>query len=358
MPDLPAPARRASGPSRDALRNYLLEIQRAARRSAELTAQLLAFARKQVVSPKVLDLNEHIAEVQRMIRRLIGEDVELAWKPDPAAGRVRVDPAQLDQVLANLAVNARDAIRGVGRLTLETANVEVTAAYGQAHLDAAPGPYVMVAVTDTGSGMDRDTLSHLFEPFFTTKEQGKGTGLGLATVYGIVRQNHGFISVYSEPGQGTTFKVYLPRVDGSAEGQEVEVEQLEHRGGRETVLVVEDEESILDVAEAGLRQLGYRVLAAGSPAEALRAASAHDGSIDLLVTDVVMPGMNGKQLAEELRRTRPGLACLYISGYTANVISERGILEEGVDLLPKPFPLGALAAKIREILDRGQPAGG
>ena len=336
----------------DSLQKYLLEIQRAARRSSDLTGQLLAFARKQVVSPKLIHVNEHLARTQSMIRRLIGEDIELAWNPDPGAGDVMIDPAQLDQVLANLAVNARDAIAGVGRLTVETGSTEVTPDYSATHLDASPGRYVVITVSDTGSGMDKETQAHLFEPFFTTKGPGKGTGLGLATVYGIVRQNQGFLSVYSEPGQGATFRVYLPRqTGGDAEAEPSDVEPLIPRGEGETLLLVEDEESILEIAEAGLRELGYRVIAARTPAEALAASAGHDGAVDLLITDVVMPGMNGKVLSERLQAERPGLRCIYVSGYTANVIAERGILEEGVKLLAKPFMLSSLARLVREVLD-------
>ncbi len=331
------------------VQKYLLEVRRAAQRSAEITGQLLAFARKQTVSPKVLDMNDAVAGTQKMIQRLIGEDIDLAWMPGHETGKVRMDPAQLDQVLANLSVNARDAIGGVGKLTIETENVVFDEAYCAAHAGFVVGQYVLLAVSDDGRGMDRQTLGHLFEPFFTTKGPGKGTGLGLATIYGIVKQNNGFINVYSEPGQGTTFKVYLPRVEGAVAGAEAEA--AAYSGGTETVLVAEDEAAILELTRESLEQLGYTVLTARSPGEALRRSEEHAGSIELLITDVVMPQMNGRQLCERLISARPGLKCLYMSGYTANVIAHRGVLEEGVSFIAKPFSLATLAAKVREVLD-------
>jgi PAS domain S-box-containing protein len=333
------------------LQKYLLEIQRAARRSAEITGQLLAFARKQTVSPKVLEFNGAVAQAQKMIQRLIGEDISLAWMPGHDLWKVKIDPAQLDQILANLAVNARDAIGGVGKLTIETANVSLDEAYCAAHVGFVPGEYSLLAVSDDGCGMDKETLSHLFEPFFTTKEQGKGTGLGLATVYGIVKQNNGFITVYSEPGEGTTFRVYLPRAEGAPGADAQDMEALTPRGGTETVLVVEDEAAILQMAQLSLQQLGYTVLTASSPEEGLRRSEEHAGPIQLLITDVVMPQMNGRQLAERLSAVRPQLKCLYMSGYTADVIAHRGVLEEGVSFISKPFSLTTLAAKVREVLD-------
>ena len=333
------------------LRKYLQEIRRAAKRSAEITGQLLAFARKQTVSPKVLDLNETVSNTQKMIQRLIGEDIDLVWMPGHGLWQVKIDPAQLDQILANLAVNARDAIGGVGKLTIETENVSFDEAYCAAHGGYTVGEYVLLAVSDDGSGMDKETMSHLFEPFFTTKEPGKGTGLGLATIYGIVKQNNGFINAYSEPGHGTTFKVYLPRVEPGAVPVGVEAQVPMPRGGTETVLVVEDEGAILELAKEILEQFEYRVLAARSPAEALRKSEEHVGPIHLLITDVVMPQMNGRQLAQRLSAERPGLKCLYMSGYTADVIAHRGVLEEGVSFIAKPFSLATLALKVREVLD-------
>ena len=333
------------------LYRYMLEIRRAAQRSAEMTGQLLAFARKQAVSPKLLDLNDAVASTQKMIRRLIGEDVDLAWMPGKDLWKVMIDPSQLDQVLANLAVNARDAIGGVGKLTIGTTNVTFDAEYCDAHAGYLPGDYLQLTVSDDGSGMNKEVQSHLFEPFFTTKEPGKGTGLGLATVYGIVKQNSGFINVYSEVGVGTTFKVYLPRVEGSAAAAAVEGGGTAPRGGTETVLVVEDEKAILELARESLEQFGYTVLTASSPYEAIGRSEEYAGQIHLVLTDVVMPEMNGRQLVDRLTAARAGLKCLYMSGYTADVIAHRGVLEEGVSFISKPFSLAVLAEKVREILD-------
>jgi len=333
------------------LHKYLMEIRRAAQRSAEITGQLLAFARKQNVSPKILDLNDSVASAQKMIQRLIGEDIDLASTPGHNLWKVKIDPAQLDQILANLAVNARDAIGGVGKLTIGTEKVTFDKEYCATNPGFLPGEYLLLAVSDDGGGMDKETLSHIFEPFFTTKMPGKGTGLGLATVYGIVKQNNGFINVYSEPGEGTTFKVYLPRAEGAAAAERVEVEEAAPRGGMETVLVVEDEAAILELARESLEQLGYTVLVAKSPEEAMRRSEEQAGPIQLLITDVVMPQMNGRQLAERMGAARPGLKCLYMSGYTADIIAHRGVLEEGVRFIAKPFSLRVLAEKVREVLD-------
>ncbi|MBI5118138.1 PAS domain S-box protein [Candidatus Poribacteria bacterium] len=333
------------------LYNSLMEIQKAAQRSADLTRQLLAFARKQTVSPKVLDLNDAVSGMLRMLRRLIGEDIDLAWMPGHGLWKAKIDPSQLDQILANLTVNARDAIAGVGKVTIETGNEVFDETYCFDHIGFVPGEYVRLAVSDDGMGMNKDVLEHLFEPFFTTKGTGKGTGLGLATVYGIVKQNDGFINVYSEPGHGTTFKVYLPRF--AAEPVEVAEERPEAapQGGTETVLLVEDEEAILKLGEVILEGLGYTVLTAGSPALAIRLAGEFPGDIHLLITDVVMPEMNGRELAEQLSYIKPGLKCLYMSGYTANVIAHRGVLEEGVHFVHKPFSVETLAAKARKALE-------
>ncbi|MCX7039396.1 MAG: response regulator, partial [Spirochaetes bacterium] len=333
------------------LHKYLLEIRRAAQRSAEITGQLLAFARKQTVSPKVLNMNDAVANAKKMIQRLIGEDLNLVWAPGRDLWKVKMDPAQLDQILANLAVNARDAIGGVGKLTIETEKASFDEAYCATHAGFVPGEYLLLAVSDDGCGMDKQTMGHLFEPFFTTKGQGKGTGLGLATIYGIVKQNNGFINVYSEPGEGSTFKVYLPPAEGATATGRVEAEVAAPRGGTETVLVVEDEAAILELAKESLEQLGYTVLTARSPEEAMRKAEEHRGPIQLLITDVVMPQMNGRQLCERLRAARSGLKCLYMSGYTADVIAHRGVLEEGVRFIAKPFSLATLAGKVREALD-------
>ena len=327
---------------------YLLQVQKAAQRSSDLTGQLLAFARKQAVSPRVLDLNESVAGMLRMLQRLIGEDVELAWIPGSDAGRVRLDPSQLDQVLANLAVNARDAITGPGKLSIRTSAATVDQEAAHRNPDAVAGDYVLLSVSDDGCGMDRETISHLFEPFFTTKEVGKGTGLGLATVYGIVHQNNGFITVESSPGQGSTFRIFLPRLTGPpTEGSATE--QLPLRGS-ETVLLVEDEASILELGKMLLEELGYQVLAAGGATEALELAERHPQPIHLLLTDVVMPRMNGPELASRLASLRPRMRCLYMSGY-AEGLAARGLSRE-MNYLRKPFTLTDLSRKVREALDR------
>ena len=334
------------------LHKYLLEIQRAAQRSAEMTGQLLAFARKQTVSPKILDLNDSVASARKMIQRMIGEEIDLAWIPGHDLWKIKMDPTQLDQVLANLAVNARDAIGGVGKLTIKTENVALDAVFCAAIPDTSPGDYLLLSVSDNGCGMDKDTLSHLFEPFFTTKAPGKGTGLGLATVYGIVKQNNGFINVQSKKGEGSTFKVYLPRAEtGDVEGN-AKFEAAAPRKGSETLLVVEDEKGIRELARESLQQLGYTVLVAGTPQEAIRMSEELVGPIHLIITDVVLPQMNGKQLAERLAIARPGLKCLYMSGYTADIIANRGVLDEGVSFIAKPFSLAVLASKVREVLDQ------
>jgi signal transduction histidine kinase len=330
----------------------LEEIQKAARRSADLTNRLLGFARKQTVAPKILDLNKTVDGMLKMLRRLIGEDIDLAWLPGAGLWSVNIDPAQVDQVLANLCVNARDAIAGVGKVTIETHNVLFDAVDCSDHMEAHPGEYVLLAVSDNGRGMDQATQAHLFEPFFTTKEIGQGTGLGLATVYGIVRQNNGFITLYSQPGQGTTFKVYLPRFAGMVVEPTVESTQEAPKGHGEMVLLVEDEALNLNVTKAMLEDLGYEVLTACTPGEALQQARAHAGEIGLLITDVVMPEMNGWDLARLLREIRPDLKCLFSSGYTADVIAHRSVLDEGVHFLQKPFTMRDLAINVRKALER------
>ncbi|MBI5548245.1 MAG: PAS domain-containing protein [Deltaproteobacteria bacterium] len=331
----------------------LVEIQKAARRSADLTRQLLAFARKQTVAPKVLDLNMTVDGMLKMLQRLIGEDIHLSWKPDAQLWPVKVDPSQIDQILANLCVNARDAIADVGEITIETGNSTFDAEYCSVHADVVPGEYVRLAVSDTGTGMDRETLSHLFEPFFTTKGVGEGTGLGLATVYGAVKQNNGFVHVDSEPGRGTTFTIYLPRNSAECRDAEAAVATEPTLRGHETVLVVEDEPAILSLAKRMLGRQGYGVLAAGSPSEALRLAGEYQGAIHLLMTDVVMPGMNGRDLAKSLLVLHPSLKCLFMSGYTANVIAHHGVLGDKVSFIEKPFSMSELAAKVRAALDSG-----
>ncbi len=336
----------------DPLHAQLQEIDKAARRSADLTRQLLAFARKQTIAPRVLNLNDTVSGMLKMLRRIIGEDIGLAWMPGADLWPVKMDPGQIDQVLANLCVNARDAIAGVGKVTIETGNIAFDEAYCADHAGFVPGEYVLLAVSDNGSGMDKETLVHLFEPFFTTKGMGQGTGLGLATVYGIVKQNGGFINVYSEPGQGTTFKTCFPRHKAEPAEALVESAAKTPLGGMETVLMVEDEMAILNLGKRILEELGYAVLIAKTPGEAIRLVEEHTGEIHLLITDVVMPEMNGRDLAELLASIKPGLKCLYMSGYTANIIANRGVLEEGVHFIQKPFSMKDLAVRVREALDQ------
>jgi two-component system, cell cycle sensor histidine kinase and response regulator CckA len=340
------------GPGQPLYEN-LMEIHRAAERSADLTRQLLAFARKQTVAPRVLDLNATVEGMLQMLRRLIGEDKDLAWLPDVEPISVRMDPSQLDQILANLCVNARDAISDTGKITIETSHVSLDEDYCAGHLEAAPGEYVQLIVSDDGCGMDSETLAMLFEPFFTTKALGKGTGLGLATVYGVVTQNSGFINVYSEPGHGTSFKIHLPRHVEKTATLPDDAHAHPSAGGSETILLVEDEPAILTVATMMLEQLGYVVMPASTPGEAIRLATEHSGRIDLLMTDVVMPEMNGRDLAKNLLALYPDLRRLFMSGYTANVIAHRGVLDEGVHFIQKPFSAKALGVKVREALSEG-----
>ena len=330
----------------------LMAIRKTAERSANLTRQLLAFARKQTAAPKVLDLNEAVEGMLKMLRRLIGEDIDLVWLPDKNLWPVKVDPSQIDQILANLCINARDAIEGVGKLTIETGTTAFDEAYCAEHPGFVPGEYVLLAVSDDGSGMDKETQDKLFEPFFTTKEMGKGTGLGLATVYGIVKQNNGFINVYSEPGHGTTFKIYLPWHVGKAEQLKIIDSTQAISRGHETVLLVEDESAILEITTTMLEHLGYTVLAASTTGEAIRLANEHPGEIHLLITDVVMPEMNGRKLAERLMPLHPNLKLLFMSGYTSNVIAHQGVLNEGVCFIQKPFSMKDFATKVREVLDQ------
>jgi PAS domain S-box-containing protein len=335
----------------DPLHADLQEIQHAATRSADITRQLLAFARRQTIAPEVLDLNADVEKLLKMLRRLIGEDIDLAWLPGAGLWSVRMDPSQLNQVLANLCVNARDAIADVGKITIETRNVRFDEAYCANHPGFSPGNFVQLAVSDNGSGMDKEIQAHLFEPFFTTKGIGRGTGLGLATVYGIVKQNEGFINVYSEPGKGSTFRIYLPRHAGPAAEAPKATDSHTPKGRGETVLVVEDEEAILKLTKKILERLGYLVLAAGTPAEAIEISGQPGIHIHLLITDVVMPGMNGRELADRLRQMHPGLKYLFMSGYTANAIAHHGVLDSGVLFIQKPFSASDLARKVRQSLD-------
>ena len=329
----------------------LQEILKAANRSADLTRQLLAFARRQTITPKVLDLNETVEGMLKLLRRLIGENIDLAWLPRAGVWPIMVDPSQIDQILANLCVNARDAIAGQGKVTIETGNAAIDARYCADHPEVVPGDYVLLVVSDNGCGMDRQTLTKIFEPFYTTKERGKGTGLGLATVYGIVKQNSGFINVYSEPDHGTSFKIYLPRHATEAGQPQEEALAAPLTGGHETIMLVEDESAILEMAQEILEGFGYRVLAAATPGDAIRTVQDHDGGIDLLLTDVVMPEMNGPELAKKLGALHPGLRCLFMSGYTGDVIILHGMLDGGGNFIQKPFSVQSLTAKVREILD-------
>lgn len=333
------------------MRLNLHAILNATERSAELTRQLLAFARKQVIAPKEIDLNEALAGMLKMVRRLIGEEIDLAWIPENQPLPVNMDPTQVDQILVNLCINARDAISGVGKVTIETHRTDIDETYCVDHAEAIPGEYALLAVSDNGRGMDRSTLERIFEPFFTTKGTGSGTGLGLATVYGIVKQNQGFINVYSEPAQGTTFKIYLPRL-----AEDAVLDQKEHQvksitGGDETILLVEDEPSILNIAQQMLENYGYRVLTAATPGEAIAVVRECADEIHLLISDVVMPEMNGPELMKKISSMYPRIRCLYISGYPTNVIALHGVLKEGVHFLQKPFTLEAIARKVRDVLD-------
>lgn len=335
----------------DPLRQELEQILKAANQASALTAQLLAFSRKQILQPEILDLNAIILNMSSMLRRLIGEDIDLVAQTQPDLELIHADPGQMQQVLLNLAVNARDAMPHGGRLTIETANVEFDEDYVRVHPQAKPGPYVMLAVSDTGLGMDPATQAHLFEPFFTTKEKGKGTGLGLPTVYGIVKQSGGFIWVYSEVGRGTTFKIYFPRVEGKRPEIKAEDKKESLFWGTETVLVVEDEASVRALTSRILRGHGYHVLHAANGIEALEIAQKYEGAIHLLITDVVMPGMGGKALVSQLKTIRPETKVLYVSGYTDNAIVHHGILDSGVAFLQKPFTVDGLVRKARAVMD-------
>ncbi|SLM31938.1 PAS/PAC sensor hybrid histidine kinase (fragment) [Desulfamplus magnetovallimortis] len=332
------------------LSGNLEQIMRAASRSSELTKQLLAFARKQSALPRVIDLNETLSGMLKMLVRLIGEEIELLWIPGKDLWNVKIDTAQIDQILINLTINARDAIDGVGKVTIETQNVIIDEKYCKKHPDALSGKYIMIVLTDNGIGMDKETLSNVFEPFFTTKQSNEGTGLGLATVYGIVKQNRGFINVYSEQGFGTTFKIYLPMTQEVVKKENSQ--EIQHGiKGYETILVVEDEEAILNLSEDVLKQFGYNVLTADTPSEALRIIEKYEEPIHLLLSDVVLPEMNGKELREQIIRVKPDIKVLFMSGYTANVIFDRGILQNDVQLLQKPFSIHSLVSMVRQVLD-------
>jgi hypothetical protein len=336
------------------IRNNIEQIRKTAERAAALTRQLLAFSRKQILAPKVLSLNTVVPDLTAMLKRLIGEDIDLVFHSGSGLGRVKADPGQLEQVIMNLVVNARDAMPEGGRITVETANVELSELYARQHVGVQAGPYVMLAVSDTGIGMDPATQAKIFEPFFTTKASGKGTGLGLSTVYGIVKQSGGNVWVYSEPSNGTTFKIYLPRVEDPE--QVAEPAPGRPGGGTETVLLVEDEDELRMLAREILEGYGYTIFEGGQPAEALLVAERHTGPIDLLVTDVVMPEMSGRALAERLRPLRPEMKVLYMSGYTDNAIVHHGRLDPGTPFIQKPFTPEALAQRVREVLDSVESA--
>ncbi|MBI4484696.1 MAG: PAS domain S-box protein [Acidobacteria bacterium] len=336
---------REDGPLHEDLR----EIRQAGERAAALTRQLLAFSRKQILQPQVLNLNTVVAEMESLLRRLIGEDIDLVVVPTQGLGHVKADPGQIEQVIANLAVNARDAMPGGGQLTIETQNVDIDEPYARQHgVTVRPGPYAVLAMSDTGVGMDAATRARIFEPFFTTKGPGRGTGLGLSTVYGIVKQSDGFIWVYSEVGRGTSFKIYLPRVVGAA-GRKRWRPTVTPAHGTETILVVED--VVCNLAKRMLESAGYTVLTAASGEEALGVLEQPDTPVHLIITDVVMPGMSGRTLAERLLATRPGMQVLYMSSYTDDVVVRHGVLDEEVPFLGKPFTVLQLTRKVREVLD-------
>jgi len=339
-------------PAGEPLHRNAEQIQTAAQRAAGLTQQLLAFSRKQILAPKVLNIHTVVADMEKMLQRLIGEDIELETSSKPDLWLVKADRSQIEQVIMNLAVNARDAMPTGGRLMIETANVEFDATVSHAPAVVAPGRYVMLAVTDNGCGMDTKTQAHIFEPFFTTKEKGKGTGLGLATVYGVVKQSGGYVWVYSEPGHGTTFKIYLPRIEDelatAPRDRSAKPDSLPK--GTEVVLLVEDEAGVRELAREYLEMSGYTVLVASDGHTAIELASMHDGPIDLLMTDMVMPGIGGRELAERVLTIRPGIKVLYMSGYTEQPIVHQGLLGADAPLLQKPFTMSALTTKLRDIL--------
>jgi PAS domain S-box-containing protein len=335
------------------LHEFAKEILAAGVRSANITRQLLTFARKQTIAPKVLDLNKTVEDMLKMLRRLIGEDVNLSWCPS-SIWPVNIDPSQLDQILANLCINARDAISGVGKIIIQTDTATFDEAFCSEHSCFTPGDFTQLSISDDGCGMDNEVQSKLFEPFFTTKELGKGTGLGLTTVYGIIKQNNGFINVYSEQGKGTTIRIYLPRHNEPADKSEKQDEEAIQRGQGETVLIVEDEPSILKLTARILSGLGYVVLFANRPEEAVNLVKERSEMVDLIITDVIMPGMNGRDLANVLLAIHPNMKCLFMSGYTSNVVANQGVPAEGMKFIQKPFSARELGAKVHEVLKSGK----
>ncbi len=337
-------------PERGSLQRGLEEIELAAQSAASLTRQLLAYSRQQVIEPKIIDLNAVATGIESLIRRVVGANIECEMILAPELGRVRADPGQIEQIIMNLAINARDAMPDGGKLIIETSNVEIDEAYAKQHPPVPIGRSVMLSVSDTGVGMPPEIRERIFEPFFTTKEKGKGTGLGLATVYGIVKQSRGFVWVYSEPGMGTTFKVYLPRIEGALEPA-VPKPQVRATKGSETILLVEDNPAVRQLGQIFLERNGYTLLPAESPAKALDTIQEHSGAIHLLITDVVLPGMNGRILSEKVTQIRPKIKVLFVSGYSEDIISHHGELQSGTNFLPKPYTHETLSCKVREVLD-------
>jgi PAS domain S-box-containing protein len=348
--------KKSLGPQNE-LAEHAVEIEKAGQRAAAMTKQLLAFSRQQVLTPEVLSLNTLVTDMEKMLPRLLGEDIEVSLALDPGLGSVKADQSQIEQVIMNLAVNARDAMPAGGKLKIHTANAALDQLYTRHHPGSKEGQYVLLSVTDTGIGMDAATLAHMFEPFFTTKERGKGTGLGLATVYGIVKQSSGYIWVDSAPGKGASFQIYLPLHVGQTALDQQKPDAPEKLGGSEQILLVEDSEPLKKLAQKYLEMGGFQVLSAGSGEEALEVAARHRGTFDLLLTDVVMPGMNGRVLAEQLMPRQPGMRVLYMSGYTDSFIAGHGVLEPGTHLLHKPFTDEVLIRKVREVLDGGKKPG-
>lgn len=335
-------------PEGDKLWTFLNQISEATRRSIEITRQLLAFSRKQIVSPKPLDINAHIIETQATLGRLVGEDIVVTFNLAEDIGTIKMDPSQLDQILMNLAANARDAMTNGGYLTLETANISIDETYSRYHPESSPGEYVRLTVSDNGPGIDRQTLAHIFEPFFTTKGAGKGTGLGLSTVYGILRQNGGFVNVYSEPGHGTTFQLYFPRFSGTITIESKISEDVASESG--TVLLVEDDKMMRDMAIQLMEQIGYTVIQAKSPREAIATCKSEDTHIDIILTDVVMPELNGKEMIDIIKSLRPGIKVLFMSGYTPDFVAQHGVVNEGTHFIQKPFTMKTLSDKIKKVL--------